>query len=248
MGLTIHYGLSSRVRSSERARKLVEKLRQKALVLPFAECSKLYHLTGQQADFNKVPRGPKATPEHETLSWLLIQAHSFDNEYENIPVEVIAFSTWPGEGCEAANFGLCRYRQKETGKLSNWRWGSFCKTQYASEVSVEHFLKCHLLVCAMLETAQQLGFTIEVDDEGDFWQKRDLKALAKEVGEWNTMVAAYVGALEDAMGGPAGVAPIKDMPDYEHLEAKGRDGRPDLDEKARALAAIVAQMTSRKCG
>jgi hypothetical protein len=245
MGLTIHYGLSSHLRSSDEAKSLIEQLHAKAKELPFAECSELFHLKGKAADFDQIAR--EDNPEGETLAWLLIQASGRDEQYESVPVELLAFSTWPGEGCEPANFGLCRYRRRNSRQLSDWTWHSFCKTQYASEHGIPHFLKCHLLVCALLETAEKLGLSIEVHDEGDFWEKRDIKALAAEVGSWNQMIAAFIGALEDAMGEPA-VAPIKDMPDYEHLEAKGRTEHPNLDQQVRAIASVVSQITQRKCG
>jgi hypothetical protein len=57
-----------------------------------------------------------------------------------LPTQVIAFTAWPGEGCEKSNFGLCKYPAvMETSdgarktKLSGWRWTSFCETQYASD-------------------------------------------------------------------------------------------------------------------
>ena len=60
-----------------------------------------------------------------------------------------------------------------------------------------------------------------VSDEGEFWEKRDVKALAKEVGEWNEDMAALVGQLKDLFGGDL-QAPIAEFPDFEHLEARGR--------------------------
>ena len=51
--------------------------------------------------------------------WLLIQAGQYVNDprdegYRVAPTHVIAFSTWPGQGCEEANFGLCRYPQQRS--------------------------------------------------------------------------------------------------------------------------------------
>ncbi len=58
-------------------------------------------------------------------------------------------------------------------------------------------------------------------DEGDYWEKRDIKALAQEVGEWNEHIAGLVGKMKDMFGGNF-EAPITEFPDFEHLEAKGR--------------------------
>jgi hypothetical protein len=151
---------------------------------------------------------------------------------------VIAFSTWPGEGCEPANFGLCRYpaqatvpdlKQPEQTRtvrthLGGWRWGSFCKTQYASNPEaggVPNFLRCHLSVIALLDYARTLGILSSVSDEGGFWEKRDAQALAQTVGTWNELIAGVVGQLKDRLGAEF-VAEIAKFPDFEHLEAKGR--------------------------
>ena len=53
-------------------------------------------------------------------------------------------------------------------------------------------------------------------------EKRDLKALACEVGEWNELIAGFVGKFKDIVGDNF-VAPITGFGDFEHLEAKGRD-------------------------
>jgi hypothetical protein len=41
--------------------------------------------------------------------------------------------------------------------------------------------------------------------------------------EWNGVVASFVGKFGDALGDSAGslVAPIKERPDFEHIEAQG---------------------------
>ena len=74
---------------------------------------------------------------------------------------------------------------------------------------------------ALLDAAAQLDkVSVEVSDEGDYYEKRDLKALAEEVGEWDAMIAAFAGQLKDALGGNVS-APILNRPDFEHLEAAG---------------------------
>jgi hypothetical protein len=231
MGLTIHYKLRSDARSPGEARRLVEELRRRALDLPFAEVEEVVELAGDACDFEKQDR------EHP-YRWLLIQAGQWlvrdDVHYRVKPKHVIAFGTDPGEDCEPANFGLCLYpgvldiTDSRTGlarklrtQLKGWCWSSFCKTQYASRHGLDHFLRCHLSVIRLLDHARQLGILASVDDEGDFWEKRDVKALAQEVGEWNQGMAGLVGQLKDMFGGDF-QAPITQYPDFEHLEAKGR--------------------------
>ena len=75
----------------------------------------------------------------------------------------------------------------------------------------------------MLDHAAELNIVNEVSDEGDYWEKRNVQALGKEVGDWNTMIAGWAGRLKDAFG--KGVqSEITAFPNFEHLEAKGRAG------------------------
>ena len=217
MGLTIHYNLHASTRSPRKARELVARLRGRALDLPFEEVGDIIELTGPECDFNHCDR------DHPNR-WLLIQAGQFVDDprhqgcsYTVTPTHVIAFSTWPGQGCEQANFGLCRYpaaiqvsdpirtwqRRTIRTKLSGWSWGSFCKTQYASNPDcggIPHFLRCHLAVVRMLDHAKVIGVLKGVSDEGDFWDKRDVKALARNVGEWNAMLDAFTGQFRQWFG------------------------------------------------
>jgi hypothetical protein len=234
VGLTIHYALRSDTRSPSKARQLVEQLRKRALDLPFAEVGEVVDLKGDACDY----QGYDSEHPHR---WLLIQAGQYvvrqDIHYSVAPRHVIAFSAYPGEGCEQANYGLCLYpavrniqdprtgqpRKLRTG-LKGWCWSSFCRTQYSSRVSTEHFLRCHLCVVRMLDRAKELDILAEVSDEGGYWEKRDLQALAKEVGEWNEFIAANVGQLKDLVGDEV-QAPITQYPDFEHLEARGHRKR-----------------------
>lgn len=247
MGLTIHYSLQSSARSSRQARELVARLRRRALDLPLERVSDLVDLSGIECDLDAgdtddahrwllIQAGQYidcAQPGGGTIS------------HRVTPTHVIAFETLPGPGCEPANFGLCRYpayvhveeeeqyvygmgfeqtrRRLSTG-LSGWRWSSFCKTQYASNPDcggVQNFLRCHLTIVTLLDLAQSLGLVREVCDEGNFWVNRDVQALAHEVGEWNTMIAAFAGKMMDQLGDGVAAA-ITDFPNFEHLEAKGR--------------------------
>lgn len=235
MGLTLHYGLKPPVgiRKPDKILALVENLRQRAMDLPFEECDdELLHLVGKDCEFD--PDG--STDKDDSTRWLKIQACEYldvetggPRRYCHVfPSEIIAFECWPGVGCESMNVGFCRYPRTISirGKtyatrLGGWRWGSFCKTQYASNIGVKHFLHCHNLVCVLLDVATELGFRVTVKDEGEFYQDRDLDALAKQVGQWNAMIAGMAGRLKDAFGAASIESPITDHPAYEHLEAEG---------------------------
>ena len=108
MGLTIDYSLRSLTKNAHR---LVEQMRQLALDLPFESVGEIISLEGDECDFEK-QRGKV----DEDRLWLLIQASQHVKlpwseriSVSVMPTRIIAFSTWPGPGCEAAHFGLCQY-------------------------------------------------------------------------------------------------------------------------------------------
>ena len=227
MGLTIHYSLHADAPSAEGARLLVDQLRQTALDLPFAEVGDVIELAGDALRFEDA--------KDDDIKWLLVQStHWIKNEtgFAQVrPSHVIAFTSWPGPGCEAANIGLCRYPatinfagKTVSTRLEGWHWESFCKTQYASNPAdggIQNFLRCHLTVIKLLDRARQMNLLAEVKDEGGFWERRDIAALAETVGQWNQHLAGIVGRCKDWFGDEF-LAPIRDYPDFEHLEAKGR--------------------------
>ena len=234
MGLTIHWNLDAGAVPVAQARAKVRALHEAAQRLPFKQVWPIDDLRGDACDYNKNP--------DENLRWLLIQAgchlrvpappdpHCF-SLVDVLPKRLIAFTVDPGNGCETANFGLCRYPatvmfrgKRLRTNLPGWRWKSFCKTQYASNPEcggVQNFLKCHLVVIALLRRAEAMGLVKEVHDEGDYWARGDVKALVEEIGEWNTMLAGIAGQLKDAFEGGV-AAPILSYPDFEHLEAKAQ--------------------------
>ena len=255
MGLTIHYQLKAKGTPAA-ARKLVESLHQAAQDLPFKELGDIVDVAGDGCDFDK-------RQKDDPLRWLLIQAQGSvslahlpgESEYSSrrvSPVRMIAFTAWPGEGCEESNFGLCQYpaeiidprHGKLKTKLTGWRWSSFCKTQYASDPScggVPNFLRCHLAVIALLDQAKQLGCLAGVSDEGGFWEKRSVEQLVKEIGSWNEMIAAFGGKLKDVLGGGL-TMPISDYPNFESLEQAGQSQLPPEMEK---LARLIKQVSQK---
>lgn len=263
MGLTIHYSLKLGERGAaadSRARKIIAELRQAALDLPFQGVSELFDLSGEECDFKHRPQD-----ENDPLRWLLIQAEG-EVEYDHVttggssrsfrsqrfaPERVIAFEARPGDGCEPANIGLCRYpatvlahdgRALKTN-LPGWRWESFCKTQYASNPKfgdVQNFLRCHLSVVALLDCAKRLGVLDHVSDEGDFWEKRDVADLLKEVGGMNEQIAG-LGVLLRRVAGPGLVTEIDKFPNVEQLEAAAQND-PNLAALQKLFATVGAKL------
>ncbi len=238
MGLTVHYKFKADI-TEKKAREQVEVLRQRALDLPFKEVGELVELQDKNCDHRQ-------DEKDDRNAWLKIQGGAWvelgDGRSTSVAAkQIIGFTAWPGEGCESAEIGLAKYPQtiRIDGKVfkveqaeSGWSWGAFCKTQYASDPrcgGVKNFLRCHVTLIKLLDAAKELGILDEVHDEGGYWEKRDIEALAKEIGEWNQMLAAFAGQLQDALentGQPDGLsleAPILEFPDFEHLEAEGRN-------------------------
>jgi hypothetical protein len=166
----------------------------------------------------------KQRADDDPYRWLLIQASAHialpvqpqekgrrtTRHLDVHPHHVIAFETEPGDGCEAANFGLCQYpvevSHSEYGKLKTklkgWSWHSCCKTHYASDPrcgGLPNFLRCHLGVVALLDEAKRIGCLTSVSDEGDFWDTRSLERLTKEIGEQSAMLAGFLGALKEML-------------------------------------------------
>lgn len=239
MGLTIHYDLKTKLTKPQAVRQLVEAIRQHALDLPFKEVGEVQQFDGPDTGWDD-----KNDPDR----WLKIQSAghvSDDRTHYTIPaVSIVALSTFPGDGCEPANFGFCKYpayfktdKGRKATKLGGWRWHSFCKTQYASDQTcggVENFLRCHLAVIKLLDFIKQTGMVeVEVSDESDYWTHRDMKKLVQEVGEWNELIAGFASELRSTADseGKSIQAPITSFPNFEHLEAKGLERIAELRRK-----------------
>jgi len=104
---------------------------------------------------------------------------------------VVGFTAYAGEACDPMNCLLARYpEQVLVGQhlvspgIKGWRGSSFAKTQYASTVAAQHFLKCHLTITAALDAAKALDLPESVSDEGGYWDDRDLQ---KRNGEFRTI-------------------------------------------------------------
>jgi len=102
------------------------------------------------------------------------------------PTTMVSLPLMPGEGCESSDLHFQRIRGK-------YRCKSFCKTQYAKQ-----FVKCHLLVIQLLDMLKKEGFEVDVYDEGEYWQTRDLKVLAKNINESTAVISSVLGGLKSA--------------------------------------------------
>jgi hypothetical protein len=115
-------------------------------------------------------------------------------------------------------------------RLRGWyTWRNFCKTQYAANPKLggaENFLRAHLSVFDAMAICKELGLKTWIRDDGKFNKHRSVERLLESLRFHDELVAGFVGRLGDAMAraGQEGiVAPIKDRPDFEHLEARGAE-------------------------
>lgn len=147
---------------------------------------------------------------------------------------VITFLAAPGKQCEPAVFGFiapgsrAMYDDSEDDLCSGeWFWSGACKTQYASIISNDHLIKCHVGLVRVLEHAATLGIDVSVTDETGYWEHRSVEKLIAAVDDMNRLVARFAGALSDHLGeGHSVEAPIFEHEEFEHLEMEF-PARPD---------------------
>jgi hypothetical protein len=134
------------------------------------------------------------------------------------PETARGFLVLPGAECEPAAFAFL-HRADATASREEWYWWCACKTQYASLLSEDHFVRCHQGVVALLDAAVELGIEVEVNDEGEYWETRDEARLLAHLRTMNHLMAKLAGHMSDMLGDDRSVeAPILSHPDFERLE------------------------------
>ncbi len=113
-----------------------------------------------------------------------------------------------------------------TRRRGYYSWHSFCKTQYAGNPKLggeANFLKAHLSLVELLDQIEAAGVRVRIRDDSRYARHRNVDRLLRCLRDWNAVVARVAGTIQDSLGDAAGslIAPIKDRPDFEHLEAKG---------------------------
>jgi len=263
MGLTIHYTLTlpATTERTEVVRRL-EQLRERAAVIPDVRVDKsVLALHG--------PKLKKAQAERFFLGCLYVPvaldakgspsaaADWKDTEFSaSVDPDELAFFGLHVPGSETAFFGVARLpdtfehrgvRLAVPQHRGRWFGDWHCKTQYASDPALggnENFLRAHLSVVAVLDAARELGFGLEVDDEGTYWESRSVPALLTELDRNNRLVAGLAGMLKDRLGPGNLVGSILARADFERLEAGATaDGMEAKFEEA--LAALL-RLTKRR--
>lgn len=228
MGLHLCYELELSPESTEeKVNSLLGLLRTAAQQLPFEEVSPIFRFVGEQCR-------PGRWGESDQLEWYFklfasgLAARCPDPEYPpSVPAEIaIGFVVHPGARCEGAAFGLARFPEpvitcpnEQPGQTRGWHWHALCKTQYASVVSDDHLIRCHLSLVELLEEALRLGFGVTVRDETHYWETRDKERLLEGVHAMNRIVARLTGRLGDALPDDLRLGgAIVEHPRFEHLE------------------------------
>jgi len=180
-------------------------------------------------------------PDHRDIVALVVSMmageipdfYGFDASDPCVPTFAIA----PGKECEPAVFGFippgsrARYPDSDDDLCPDrWFWSGSCKTQYASIVSNEHFVKCHVGLVRVLDHAASLGIDVSVEDETGYWDHRSTERLIHAVDEMNRLLARFAGAMRDQLGDEHSVeAPIFGHADFEHLEMELPDSSGQAD-------------------
>ncbi len=243
MGLHICYELRLPSETpDDDALNLIERLRAYSVTLGFDDTSPIAKLTGGDLE-----RGDECLERWSVPWWMHVASQGIRRGRDGTASEVgnpdrlavAGFFMYPGARSEAAAFGLVRPfidqppmdAERDDDEWQNWFWHYCCKTQYASVVSDEHFLHCHLSVVRMLEEAERIGFGITVRDETHYWDTRSTEQTLLEVRNMNRIVARFAGALHDAMSSSEHrvEGAIFENPDFERLETESLEHRRDDD-------------------
>jgi hypothetical protein len=200
MTCTIHYSLSLKARTTADAEKSLEHLRQRALALPFKAVSGMYDLRAEewQSIFDD-----NSDPRYKVAIRASLDPDQIER-FKTAPKRILAFVVTVGDGCEEAVFGLRKWGSQESNlpkyDSDAWGWHAFSKTFFATRVSDQHFLRCHLSLIRLLEHAQELRILGTVKDDGSYWESRDWAGLAQQVGCVRTdALFLYAATIEDLL-------------------------------------------------
>ena len=188
MGLSIHYSLTASLKLDEdEIRKRVQRTARIVRRIGCAYVGRVLRPDARDPDapdfFYTAPgcEGPLFRGPRNKRGWLV--------------------ALWPGKGCDTATFGLYQtYRfvtRLPKGRRRmflpdyvpvGWRLEVFCKTHYAAEHGIEHFVQCHERGVRLLDLWRGSGVRLRVYDETGFWKTRDRKALAGQIGDHETFL------------------------------------------------------------
>ena len=111
---------------------------------------------------------------------------------------------WPGDGCECAFLGLCRFAADPS------LWPSL-SPEFARGLGVQRLARPNTpmstagnISCGAIKRSsacsslQQLGMGVNVSDESEYWETRSEEKLRAAVGCYDRFMASLAGACKDA--------------------------------------------------
>jgi hypothetical protein len=213
MGITIHWELEALPGSAAAAAAKLERVRGACLKLPFKEVGKIEHIPPRTC--SAMHRREKRHGKQDDLYWAVFCARKYvpiGRGFQAVrPLEVVRLPLLAGEECDTTDLVLARYPGEE-----GWSGQGNTKTQYAAR-----FVESHLLVIAALDACKAAGILKEVEDEGGFWEARDLKALARNINASTNMIRRVYGSFERVRARRV-VSPIKTCRTRVRLASEGK--------------------------
>ena len=250
MGLTVHYDWKFKC-DATLARRMIVRFRNFARKLPFDEISDIFEqdppdnqtaFREYSSDFRQgdiyLSRVRK-DGEEEVVSVPASHAVFFLVRIEGAETASIGLASHPpvvihhediiirkkGQPVET-RIGKGDPIEFPTRRRGYYSWHSGCKTQYAGNPRLggeANFLRAHLSLIELLDQIKASGVAVRIRDDSKYARHRDVDRLLSSLRDWDAIIARFVGNIGDALGDQCGsiAAPIKDRPDFEHLEAKG---------------------------
>jgi hypothetical protein len=262
MGLTLHYQWKLKTKLP-RARQIVRQMHALAKKLPFDSVSKIYEQDAPDGNFHFAEYDhpwrqgdlylsrKRDDGESESVHVEATHAMFFIARVEGAESMAIGLASHPPvvihhaervevdeQGIKTHYMGAGEPIEFPTRRRGYYSWQSFCKTQYAGNPQYggeANFLKAHLSLIELLDQFRARGLRVRCLDDSEYYKHRDVNRLLKTLGEWNGLIAGFAGQFGDLLKaeGISMEAPIKDRPDFEHLEAKGLDLLKKMAERQR---------------
>ncbi len=262
MGLSVSYEWKTKT-DLPSARRLIARIRNLALKLPFDEVSEI-----REQD---PPEGKTAFRRYAGKFpfgglYLSRKRRDGETEFVQVPaVHAVFFSVYV-EGAESAMIGLASHppvvvhredvveRNRDgsvyqriigqgdpiefpTRRRGYYSWHSFCKTQYAADPKLggeANFLKAHLTLIELLDQIQALGIAVRIHDDSKYAKHRDVNRLLRTVRDWNAMIANFVGKLNDM------------LPDHKGSIVAPIMERPDFEHLEAKGIQVLKKMAARQ--
>lgn len=252
MGLTVYYDWKVKM-DPRAARRAIQQYRKFALALPFDDVSEIFEKNAPDGESEFKPYDhpsregnlllsrTREDGENELVDVPPLHAVFFHANIEGAETVSIGLASHPPVVIHHEDVitrdenGITEHRlgggdpvEFPTRRRGYYSWHSFCKTQYAGNPKLggeANFLRAHLSLIELLDQIKATGVAVRIRDDSRYAQHRNVDRLLKSLRDWNGIIATFVGRLTDAIGDKGGqlLAPIRERPDFEHLEAKGID-------------------------